>query len=51
MNDTVEDTKRKFGSPSFAAYGYRIKLKHEETGAEVGVDEKGVLCAVLVKRG
>ncbi len=42
----VEDTPRKFGSPSFAAYGYRIKLKHEETGKEVGVDEKGVLCAV-----
>ena len=42
----VEDTPRKFGSPSFAAYGYRIKLKHEETGKEVGTDEKGVLCIV-----
>src|SRR2546421_9538866 len=42
----VEDTPRKFGSPSFAAYGYRIKLEHEETGREVGVDEKGVLCIV-----
>jgi propionyl-CoA synthetase len=42
----VEDTPRKFGSPSFAAYGYRVKLKHEETGAEVGVGEKGVLCIV-----
>jgi propionyl-CoA synthetase len=42
----VEDTARKFGSPSFAAYGYRLKLKHEETGKEVGVDEKGVLCIV-----
>jgi propionyl-CoA synthetase len=40
----VEDTPRKFGSPSFAAYGYRVKLKHEETGKEVGVNEKGVLC-------
>jgi propionyl-CoA synthetase len=40
----VENTPRKFGSPSFAAYGYRIKLKHEETGKEVGVNEKGVLC-------
>jgi propionyl-CoA synthetase len=40
----VEDTPRKFGSPSFAAYGYRVKLKHEETGREVGTDEKGVLC-------
>jgi len=42
----VENTPRKFGSPSFAAYGYRVKLKHEETGKEVGTDEKGVLCIV-----
>ncbi|HUL95401.1 MAG TPA: propionate--CoA ligase [Usitatibacter sp.] len=42
----VEDTPRKFGSPSFAAYGYNLKLKHEETGKEVGVNEKGVLCVV-----
>ena len=42
----VEDTPRKFGSPSFPAYGYQVKLKHEETGKEVGVDEKGVLCIV-----
>ena len=42
----IEDTPRKFGSPSFAAYGYRIKLKHEETGAEVGPNEKGVLTIV-----
>ena len=42
----VEDTPRKFGSPSFAAYGYRLKLKHEETGKEVGPNEKGVLCIV-----
>ncbi|HUP97048.1 MAG TPA: AMP-binding protein, partial [Usitatibacter sp.] len=42
----VEDTPRKLGSPSFAAYGYRIKLKHEETGREVGANEKGVLTIV-----
>jgi propionyl-CoA synthetase len=42
----VENTRRKFGSPSFPAYGYNVKLKHEETGAEVGVNEKGVLCLV-----
>jgi propionyl-CoA synthetase len=42
----IEDTPRKFGSPSFAAYGYTLKLKHEETGKEVGTDEKGVLCIV-----
>jgi propionyl-CoA synthetase len=42
----IEDTPRKLGSPSFAAYGYQVKLKHEGTGAEVGPDEKGVLCIV-----
>ncbi len=42
----VEDTPRKFGSPSFPAYGYPVKLKHEETGREVGTGEKGVLCIV-----
>ncbi|MGZ5571421.1 MAG: propionate--CoA ligase [Usitatibacter sp.] len=42
----IEDTRRKFGSPSFPAYGYRMKIKHEETGKEVGPDEKGVLCIV-----
>jgi len=42
----VEDTPRKTGSPSFPAYGYRVKLKHEETGREVGPNEKGVLCIV-----
>ena len=42
----IEDLPRKFGSPSFPAYGYNIKLKHEETGAEVGTNEKGVLCIV-----
>jgi propionyl-CoA synthetase len=42
----IEDTPRKFGSPSFAAYGYTLKLKHEETGKEVGTNEKGVLCIV-----
>jgi len=42
----IEDTPRKFGSPSFAAYGYTLKLKHEETGREVGTNEKGVLCIV-----
>jgi propionyl-CoA synthetase len=42
----IEDTPRKVGSPSFPAYGYRVKLKHEETGVEVGANEKGVLCIV-----
>ncbi len=40
----IEVTPRKCGSPSFASYGYRMKLKHEETGAAVAANEKGVLC-------
>jgi propionyl-CoA synthetase len=42
----VEETPRKLGSPSFASYGYQLKLKHEGTGAEVGANEKGVLTIV-----
>jgi propionyl-CoA synthetase len=40
----IEITPRKLGSPSFASYGYKVKLKHEETGKPVGPNEKGVLC-------
>jgi len=40
----IEVTPRKLGSPSFASYGYKVKLKHEETGKPVGPNEKGVLC-------
>ena len=39
----VEDTPRKFGSPSFPVAGYDVRLLHEGTGEEVGSDEKGVL--------
>ena len=39
----VEQTPIKLGSPSFAAYGYDLKLLHEVTGEEVGTDEKGVV--------
>jgi len=39
----VEKTPIKFGSPSFPAYGYNLKLLREDTGAECGVDEKGVV--------
>ncbi len=39
----IENTPRKFGSPSFPAPGYDVRLLDEATGAEVGVDEKGVL--------
>jgi len=42
----VEDTPRKFGSPSFPVYGYDVKLMHEGTGLEVPANEKGVLMIV-----
>jgi propionyl-CoA synthetase len=42
----IEDTPRKFGSPSFPACGYDVRLLHETTGAVVGADEKGVLALV-----
>ena len=42
----VEDTPRKFGSPSFPVYGYNMKLLHEGTGEEVGADEKAVVAVV-----
>jgi len=42
----VEETARKFGSPSFPVYGYDVRLLHEATGEEVGANEKGVLMIV-----
>jgi propionyl-CoA synthetase len=39
----VEQTPAKFGSPSFPAYGYNLKLLREDTGAECEADEKGVV--------
>jgi propionyl-CoA synthetase len=42
----IEDTPRKFGSPSFPVYGYDVKLLHEGTGDEVASGEKGVLMIV-----
>ena len=39
----VEETPRKFGSPSFPVYGYDVRLVDTVTGRDVGVDEKGVV--------
>jgi propionyl-CoA synthetase len=39
----VEDTPRKFGSPSFPCAGYDVRLLKDGTGEEVGANEKGVL--------
>jgi propionyl-CoA synthetase len=42
----VEKTPTKFGSPSFPAYGYDVRLMHEATAEEVPANEKGVVCVV-----
>jgi len=42
----LESHPTKFGSPSFPAYGYDVRLLHEATGAEVGANEKGVVTVV-----
>ena len=42
----VERVAAKFGSPSFPAYGYDVRLLHEVTADEVGANEKGVVAVV-----
>jgi propionyl-CoA synthetase len=42
----IEPAALKFGSPSFPAYGYDVRLLHEATGEEVGDNEKGVVTIV-----
>jgi propionyl-CoA synthetase len=39
----IEQTKTKFGSPSFPAYGYDVRIVHEQTGEAVPRGEKGVV--------
>ena len=39
----VEETPRKFGSPSFPVYGYDVRLVDGATGADAKAGEKGVL--------
>jgi len=39
----IEDIPRKFGSPSFPVCGFDVRLLEETSGAEVGVDQKGVV--------
>jgi propionyl-CoA synthetase len=39
----VQDTPIKFGSPSFPAYGYDLKLLREADASEAGADEKAVV--------
>src|SRR5262249_53104963 len=42
----VERTGIKYGSPSFAVYGYDLRLIREEDGADAAVDEKAVVVIV-----
>ena len=42
----VENTPVKFGSPSFAVFGYDLKLLRESDAAEAGPDEKAVVAIV-----
>jgi propionyl-CoA synthetase len=42
----VEDHPTKFGSPSFPAYGYDVRLLQVGTGEELGPNQKGVVCVV-----
>ena len=42
----IEPHPTKFGSPSFPAYGYDVRLLHEGSGEEVPADEKGVVAVV-----
>ncbi len=39
----IEQTPIKFGSPSFPAYGYDLKLLRESDASEAGADEKAVV--------
>jgi propionyl-CoA synthetase len=42
----VEPTRIKYGSPSFPAYGYDLRLLREADGCEAGVGEKAVVAIV-----
>ena len=42
----VEKTANKFGSPSFAVYGYDLQLLRESDATEAGADEKAVVAVV-----
>ncbi|HJW02704.1 MAG TPA: propionate--CoA ligase [Azospira sp.] len=41
----VEDTKIKYGTPSFPVYGYNVKIFRED-GSECEANEKGILAVV-----
>jgi propionyl-CoA synthetase len=41
-----EQMATKIGSPGVAMYGYDIRILHEQTGQEIGANEKGVVAIV-----
>ena len=42
----IEKTPTRFGSPGMPMYGYDVRLLHEQTGEEVGNNQKGVVAIV-----
>jgi len=42
----IEPTPTRLGSPGVPMYGYDVRLLHEQTGEEVGPNEKGVVAIV-----
>src|SRR5690606_8988934 len=42
----IEKTPTRLGSPGMPMYGYDLKLLHEQTGEEVGTNEKGVVAII-----
>jgi propionyl-CoA synthetase len=42
----IEKTPTKIGSPGIPMYGYDVRLLHEQTGEELGNNEKGVVVMV-----
>jgi propionyl-CoA synthetase len=42
----IEDAQTKFGSPSFPVYGFDVRVLNEQTGEDLGPDEKGVVAIV-----
>ncbi|RPH44869.1 MAG: propionate--CoA ligase [Burkholderiales bacterium] len=42
----IEETPTKIGSPGLPMYGYDVRLLHEQTGEEVGANEKAVVAIV-----
>ena len=46
IKDAGAHMQRKIGSPGVPMYGYNVKILHETTGEEAGVNEKGVVAIV-----